>query len=99
MSQSPEPAKVVKLVALGLAALALAACCREKGRCPDSKPYVSVISVVRNLDLKPGERRRYRLGDPADGTTLRLDRESPDPVIGEGAGIVWVEKDEAGRLL
>jgi hypothetical protein len=91
--------KTVKLIAIGLAALALSACCWEKGRCPDSKPYLPVITAVRSLDLKPGERRRYRLSDPADGTTLHLDRESPESVIGKGAGVVWVERDEAGRLL
>jgi len=60
---------------------------------------VPVITAVRKLNLKPGERRCYRLSDPADGTTLRLDQESPEPRIGKEAGTVWVERDEAGRLL
>jgi hypothetical protein len=94
-----EATKAVMLIAIGLAALALSACCLEKGRCPDSKPYVPVITAVRSLHLKLGERRSYRLSNPADGTTLRLDQESPDPMIGKGAGAVWVERDEAGRLL
>jgi hypothetical protein len=44
MRQNREPTKVVMLIAVGLAALAMSAChvesCAEKGRCPDSKPYV-----------------------------------------------------------
>lgn len=103
MKQNREPTKVVMLIAIGLATLALSAChvesCEEKGRCPDSKPYVPVITAVRNLNLKPGERRVYRLSDPADGRTLRLDQEGPELRIGKCAGVVWVEKDEAGRLL
>lgn len=85
-------------IAVGLVVLMLTAC-NPYIPYPDHKQYVPVVTAVRHLDLKPGERRCYRLSDPADGTTLRLDRESPEPVIGEGAGIVWVEKDEAGRLL
>ena len=93
------------LIAIGLATLALSAChvesCAEKGRCPDSKPYVPVIAAARSLNLKPGEGRIYRLSDPADGTTLRLDHESPERElrIGKMVGTVWAEKDEAGRLL
>lgn len=102
MRQNREPTKIVMLIAVGLAALAMSAChvesCAEKGRCPDSKPYVPVIAAVRKLDLKPGERRCYLLSDPADGRTLRLDHESPEPRIGKMAGVVWVERDEAGRL-
>lgn len=48
--------------------------------------------------MKPGERRQYRLADP-DDAALRLDAESPPPRRGEGAGTVWAEKDEQGRVL
>ena len=86
-------------IAIGLVALVLTACDLLWISYPDHKQYVPVVEAVRGLELEPGERRRYRLGDPADGTTLRLDRESPEPDRGAGAGIVWAEKDEAGRLL
>jgi hypothetical protein len=105
MKQNRHPTKVVMLIAIGLATLALSACqvesCEEKGRCPDNKPYVPVIAAARSLNLKPGEGRIYQISDPADGTTLRLDHEIPERElrIGKMVGTVWVEKDEAGRLL
>lgn len=60
--------------------------------------YEPVVPKIRSLGLKPGERREYRLGDPGNAATLRLDAESPPPERGQGAGTIWVEKDEQGHL-
>jgi hypothetical protein len=81
-------------------ALTLAACSSDENCLfvHDHSRYEPVLAKVRGLRLEPGERRQYRLGNPADPTTLRVDAESPPPERGEGAGTVWVEKVEQSHL-
>jgi hypothetical protein len=84
-----------------IVALAVAAClsCRDCPRVDDHARYEAIVTRIRSLGLKPGERRQYRLDDPGNASTLRLDAESPPPPRGHGAGTIWVETDEHGHLL
>src|SRR5436309_1515203 len=84
-----------------IVALALAVCV-SCGACPRADyhaRYEPVVAKTRSLGLKPGERRQYRLDDPGNASTLRLDTGKPPPPRGHGAGTIWVEKDEQGHLL
>jgi hypothetical protein len=84
-----------------IVALALAVCvsCGDCPRVDDHARYEPVVARIQSLGLKPGERRQYRLDDPGNASTLRLDAGSPPPPRGRGAGTIWVEKDEQGHLL
>jgi len=84
-----------------IVALALAVCvsCNDCPLTDDHARYEPVVAKIRSIGLKSGERRQYRLDNPGNAATLRLDAESPPPLRGEGAGTVWVEKNEQGHLL
>jgi hypothetical protein len=95
-------------VALGIAALGflaagailMDAAAREGlALSPSGGRYMTVVAKVRSLHLPPGARRRFRLAGPSDPAILREDMSRYGPLIGQGAGTVWAEKDAAGRLL
>jgi hypothetical protein len=65
---------------------------------PPRGRYVPIVARIRSLHLAAGERRRFRLANPADPTTLRGDTSRYGLLIGQGAGTVWAERDAAGRL-
>src|SRR5262245_35222317 len=80
-------------------ALALCASCRDCPPVDHHARYEPVVAKIRSLGLKPGERREYRLDDPANPATLRPDSESRLRPPGRDAGMIWAEKDEHGRLV
>jgi hypothetical protein len=100
-------ARVATRVALGLGLAVLAAgailmAVLKQGSLYVPAPqarYVPIVARIRSLYLAAGERRRFRLVDPADPATLREDTSRYGPMIGQGAGTVWAERDAAGRLL
>lgn len=107
VQRMPRPRRAARAVGLGIAALGILAAgailmdvlgeesflvSRPHGR------YVPVLAKIRSLQLAPGERRRFRLTDLADPATLREDTSEYGPLIGQGAGTVWAERDAAGCL-
>jgi hypothetical protein len=104
---APRLRRATQGIALGLAALAVLAVgailmdvLGREGRvlaAPRGR-YVPVVAKIRSLHLAPGERRRFRLTDPADPATLREDAAGYGPPIGRGAGTIWAENDASGRL-
>ncbi len=66
---------------------------------PPPGRYAAIVERIRGLHLAAGQRRRFRLANPADPATLREDTSRYGPGIGKGAGTVWVETDAAGKLL
>lgn len=71
----------------------------DRSRVDDHTRYEPVIAKIRSLGLKAGERRQFRLADPGKAATLSLTPQSSESPRGQGAGTVWVEKDEQGHLL